>query len=451
MYNVAQSAIVERVMQAPKAPWLAPAEAVEGYEKTWQTANTANHAFLPYNHTDENGDPIPMPQRQMPTVVEAGLNQIAMGASDDIKAETGQYDASLGQKSNETSGRAIMARQREGDNATYHYIDNLGRAIRHVGRIILDMIPQIYDTKRVARILGEDGAANKAILDPEHDQAISEFRDDAGEINRIFNPMIGTYDVYTTSGPSFTTRRMEALDAMTSMTQANPALWQVIGDQLVKNMDWPGADEMAERLKLTLLPVVQQEIDKDKQPDPVPPQVQQAMGQMHDQIGQMDHVIQKMQQEIEQAEIAKGAAELSAQKAQAESISLKLELQKRDALDQIEDAQEASEEQAEQIDQLELVKQRALDARERYKIEQTVAADIRKAELQSATQIEVARISHIPAVPDAPTAADEAVTMLAQLMASHQEMMAHVAKPKQAQVRIVKQADGSFVGEKIES
>ena len=450
MYNVAQSAIVERVMQAPKAPWLTPAEAVEGYEKTWQTANTANHAFLPYNHLDENGEPIPMPQRQMPTMVEAGLNQIAMGANDDIKSETGQYDASLGQKSNETSGRAIMARQREGDNATYHYIDNLGRAIRHVGRIILDMIPQIYDTKRVARILGEDGTANKAILDPEHGEAISEFRDDDGEINRIFNPMVGTYDVYTTSGPSFTTRRMEALDAMTAMTQANPALWQVIGDQLVKNMDWPGAEEMAERLKLTLLPVVKQEIDKDKQPDPIPPQVQQAMQQMQEQVGQLDHVIQQMQNEIEAKEQEAGAAKLAAQKAQAEAISLKLELQKRDALDQIEDAQEASEEKAEEIDQLELVKQQALDARERFKIETQAAADIRKAELASATQIEVARISHTPAVPDAPTAANEAVAMLSQLMANHQELMAHVAKPKQAQVRIVKQADGSFVGEKIE-
>ena len=125
-------------------------------------------------------------------------------------------------------------------------------------------------------------------------------------------------------------------------------------------------------------------------------------------------------------------------------------MQKRDALDQIEDAQEASEEQAEEIDQLELIKQQALDARERYKIEQTTAADVRKAELQSATQIEVARINSSPVIPDASTAGAETLEVIQQLMAQHQELMAHVSKPKQSQVRIVKQADGSFVGEKIE-
>ena len=155
MYNVAQSAIVERVLLSPKTPWIAPADAIEGYEKVWQSANSQAHAFLPYNHQDDSGNPIPGPTRMQPATIEPGLNQIAMGASDDLKSETGQYDASLGQRSNETSGRAIMARQREGDNATFHYVDNLSRAVRHVGRIILGMMPTVYDTQRVARIIGE--------------------------------------------------------------------------------------------------------------------------------------------------------------------------------------------------------------------------------------------------------------------------------------------------------
>lgn len=302
MYNVAQSAIVERVMQAPKAPWIAPVEAIEGYEKEWATANTANHAFLPYNHVDESGNPIPPPQRISPATVEPGLNQIAMGASDDIKSETGQYDASLGQKSNETSGRAIMARQREGDMATYHYVDNLARAVRHIGRIILDLIPKIYDTKRVARIIGEDGELNRYTLDPESPEALTEFKDDAGEIRRIFNPNIGTYDVYTTTGPSFTTRRMEAVDAMTQMTQANPQLWQVIGDLLVKNMDWPGADDMAKRLKLTLLPPVQAKVDKEDGQDVLPPQVQQQMHQMQEQMKQLSDALENAGNEVDRLE-----------------------------------------------------------------------------------------------------------------------------------------------------
>lgn len=299
MYNVAQSAIVERVMQAPKAPWVAAFGAIDGFESVWQTANTANHSYLPFNHTDESDKPIPAPTRTQPATVEPGLAQIATGASDDIKSETGQYDASLGQRSNETSGKAIMARQREGDVATYHYVDNLGRAVRHVGRIVLDMIPRIYDTKRIARIIGEDDSAANVTLDPEAQEPLQEYKDERGEIQRIFNPNIGTYDVYTTTGPSFTTRRVEAVEAMTAMTQANPELWGVIGDLLVKNMDWPGAEEMAERLKVTLNPAVQQIVDKDKGEPEIPPQLQMAMQQMQQQLQEQHAMLQQAGKEVE--------------------------------------------------------------------------------------------------------------------------------------------------------
>jgi Phage P22-like portal protein len=191
MYNVAQSAIVERVMLAPKAPFVGSIEAIEGYENVWATANTDSHAILPFNAFDGEGNPLQRPERVAPAQIETGLSQIAQSSSDDIKNETGQYDASLGQKSNETSGKAIMARQREGDTATFHYVDNLARAVRHIGRIILDMIPQVYDSRRVARILGEDGSPANAVIDTEHPEALTEMQDDAGDITRIFNPTIG--------------------------------------------------------------------------------------------------------------------------------------------------------------------------------------------------------------------------------------------------------------------
>lgn len=306
MYNVAQSAIVERVMQAPKAPWVAPVDAIEGYEGIWKTANTGNHAFLPYNHVDDNSNPIPSPTRTQPAVVEAGLQQVAMGASDDIKSETGQYDASLGQKSNETSGKAIMARQREGDIATFHFVDNGARGVKHLGRIILDMIPRVLDTKRVARILGEDGEAANATLDPNLQEPMQEQKRDDGEIERIFNPGVGTYDVYATTGPSFTTRRQEAVEAMSQMTQANPELWQVIGDQLVRNMDWPGAEEMAKRLKAVLLPQVQQADEEGE--DAIPPQVQAQMQTMQQQAQGLAESLKEAIDEVKRLQEDKEAA-----------------------------------------------------------------------------------------------------------------------------------------------
>lgn len=442
MYNVAQSAIVERVMQAPKSPWAAPAEAIEGYESIWQTANTANHSYLPYNHVDAEGNPIPAPVRVSPTTVEAGLNQIAMGASDDLKSETGQYDASLGQRSNETSGRAIMARQREGDNATFHYIDNLGRGIRHVGRIILDMIPKIYDTKRIARILGEDGEQSNVTIDPDHPQAYSEVRDDQGEIQRIFNPSIGEYDVYTTSGPSFTTRRMEAVDAMTAMTQANPMLWQVIGDQLVKSMDWPGAEEMAKRLKVTLLPAVQQSIAKEDEGQvEIPPQVQQELQQMHQTVQQLDSTIQAMDAEMQKKDAAVQAAETRVAQETTKRLKLEIDLDRVNAMNAIEEQREQA---IDAIQQAQAVEPEPVD--EGPGIGEQLASVLGPvmqgfAEAVNQTGQQVAQIA-------------EGQQIIMQEIARGNDqtnaLIAKASEPKTAQIRVIKQADGSFVGEKVE-
>lgn len=349
MYNVAQSAIVERVLLAPKAPWTASVEAIKGYEGVWQTANTDPHSFLPYNHVDEAGNAIAAPQRTQPAQVEPGLSQIAMGASDDIKAETGQFDASLGQKSNETSGRAIMARQREGDTATFHFVDNFAQAVRHLGVIILDMIPRVYDTKRVAKILGEDGDMATAYLDPKQPEALVKAKDEKGAISRIFNPNVGFYDVYVSTGPSYTTRRVEAAEAMTQMVQGNPELWGVIGDQIVKSMDWPGAEDMAERLKLTLIPPVQEMLGKDEGEPEIPPQIKGAMDQMQQRMQQMDQALQGQGAELEKAQEDARRAQIQADSEKAQRLKVdtenyvlkemqKLEKAKQDALQEIQAA-----------------------------------------------------------------------------------------------------------------
>jgi hypothetical protein len=397
MYNVAQSAIVERVLLSPKTPWIAPADAIEGYEKVWQSANTQSHAFLPYNHQDDSGNPIPGPTRMQPATIEPGLNQIAMGASDDIKSETGQYDASLGQRSNETSGRAIMARQREGDNATYHYVDNLARAVRHVGRIILGMMPEVYDTQRVARIIGEDDEQSNATIDPSQPQPINEYQDEMGEIQRIFNPNVGLYDVYTSTGPSYNTKRMEAVDAMTSMTQANPQLWQVIGDLLVKNMDWPGADDMAKRLKLTLLPEVQAEVDKEKGEPEIPPQMQQAMQQMQQQIEGMGQALNNASQQVDglEAEIAKREAEIAKREQalmqeQVKRMKVEIDLQRTQAIGEVERAQQELVKQInaqEEVDEMPEAQVKAdMEA-------QRLEFDRYRAQLEAKTKVMVAQIS----------------------------------------------------------
>ena len=448
MYNAAQSAIVERVMLAPKAPYVGSVEAIEGYEKQWQTANTENHAILPYNAYDSEGNQLPKPERVAPAQVETGLTQIAAASSEDIKSETGQYDASLGQKSNETSGRAIMARQREGDTATFHYVDNLARAVRHIGRIILDMIPQVYDSRRVARILGEDGSPANAVIDTEHGEALTEMKDEKGDITRIFNPTIGTYDVYSTTGPSFTTRRVEAVEAMTAMTQANPQLWQVIGDQLVKNMDWPGAEEMAERLKVTLLPPVQESISKEEGAPEIPPQIKQGMEQMQEQIKAMGTALENAA-----AEVDKLQADQSAKMRELDIKEREATIKETEAEAKLAQAQNAPDPNA--IDPT-AIRVAEINARSAEKI-----ALINKVSQVTAETPEFAENEETGEIEEKPS---QTQVMLGALVESNQQVMQAIgvmaeavsavaistSKPNNAQIVIKKQDDGTFVGQRIE-
>jgi hypothetical protein len=229
-------------------------------------------------------------------MASSGLLQAKAGASEDIKATTGQYDSSLGARSNERSGKAILARERQGDTGTYHYVDNLARAIRHVTRQLVDMIPKIYDTERVARIVGIDGEVDMVKINPSQPEPVKKIVDQAGNvIEKIYNPSVGTYDVMVTTGPGYMTKRQEALDAMGNILQTNPQLWQVAGDLFVKNMDWPGAQEMAARFKKIIDPRVLADDDKS-------PELQQAEKlneAMHQELNQVTGMLKNIGQSME--------------------------------------------------------------------------------------------------------------------------------------------------------
>jgi hypothetical protein len=221
-------------------------------------------------------------------MASSGLLQAKAGASEDIKSTTGQYNASLGMGSNERSGKAILARQKEGDVGTYHYGDNLARAVRHVARQLVDLIPKIYDTERIARIIGEDGETKMVKINPEQPEAVKEIVDQDGiVIEKIYNPGVGKYDVVASTGPGYATKRQEALEAMAQLLQGNPDLWKVAGDLFVKNMDWPGAQEMAKRFAKTIDPHILQDDDKSPALQAAEQQIQamaQEMEQMHQMI-----------------------------------------------------------------------------------------------------------------------------------------------------------------------
>ena len=302
MYNYWTSQEAEMLALAPKAPFIGYGGQFEGYETQWKTANTTNWPYLEVNPdvTDGMGGVLPLPTRAQPPLPQTGLIQAKMGADEDIKSATGQYNASLGMQGNERSGKAITAREKQGDVGTYHYVDNLARAIRHITRQLVDMIPKIYDTQRIARIIGLDGEVGMVKINPDQQEPTKEIRDqNGGLIEKIYNPNVGTYDVMVTTGPGYMTKRQEALDAMSTILQSNPQLWAVAGDLFIKNMDWPGAQEMAERFKKILDPKVLQSGEKSPELAAAEQQIQALTQELQQSSTILEHVKDSVaQQEV---------------------------------------------------------------------------------------------------------------------------------------------------------
>ena len=321
MYNYWVSQEAEMLALAPKAPFIGYGGQFEGYEQQWKTANTNNWPYLEVNPdvTDGQGAVLPLPQRAQPPMASSGLLQAKAGAAEDIKSATGQYNASLGMTSNERSGKAILARQREGDIGTYHYVDNLARAIRHIGRQLVDLIPKIYDTERIARIIGEDGEPSTVRMNPMQEEPVKRIVDQEGTlIEKIYNPGVGKYDVRVITGPGYATKRQEALESMAQLLQGNPQLWQVAGDLFVKNMDWPGAQDLAKRFKKTIDPKVLADEDD--------PALAAANQQMEAMAAEMENMFQMLQNvnksmEVRDLEIKEQANQIKAFDAETKRIS----------------------------------------------------------------------------------------------------------------------------------
>ena len=311
MYNYWVSQEAEFLALAPKAPFVGAVGQFETMNEQWATANNINYSRLEYDPIDVNGQLLPPPQRQAPPIPPAGIISAKMGAADDIQATLGQYNPSLGAEAKEKSGKAIVARQRQADVGTFHYLDNQSRAIQFTGEILVDLAPKVLDTKRIARIIGEDGEPSQCSLDPEQSCAVLSVPGENGAIQKIYNINVGRYDVVISVGPSYTTKRIEAAEGMAMILQSNPQLWQVCGDLFVKNMDWPGAEDFAKRLRKTIPPQLLDDPNAAASPEAQQQQIQQAahaLGQREAQLNAaQDQVMQAAQSATEQEQKAKEA------------------------------------------------------------------------------------------------------------------------------------------------
>jgi hypothetical protein len=312
IYNYARSTEAEFAALQPKAPYLVTLKQVQGHERFWNTANQSNYPYLPY-------EPDPRapgaPQRAQPPVSSQALAMLAQSAMDDMRATTGIYDAALGAKSNETSGVAIRQRQVEADSATSVYADNMTKAILAAGRCLVDMIPKVYDSQRLLRVLSRD--------DKEEMIEVNKVEDAGDGVERLVNDLtVGKYDVRLTVGPSYKTERQEVRDGMLGFVQAFPNAAAVTSDLVAEAMDWPKADRFAERLRKTLPPELREETEDAN--DPAAMQARQAAQEQAAKQAQMAEAM--MQTQMKKADAEANEAVADAEKAKFEAEEKQLEV-----------------------------------------------------------------------------------------------------------------------------
>jgi len=318
MYNFWRTMETEFVALAPKAPWLMAEGQDEGYEDEWDSANVKNFSRLKYKPvTDDAGQTLPPPQRQNPQPVPAAQVNAAMMASEDLKAVAGMFDPALGAAGQETSGTMVAKRQQQSDLSNFHFYDNLTRSIRQTGIVLLDLIPHYYDTKRVVRVIGEDGTPEAVTLNEQ-------------SVGKVLNDVtVGKYDVVMDTGPGYQTKRLEAAEMLMEFAKADPEVMKVAGDIIARKIDAEGMDELADRLAMAN-PLAQ--IDKQL-PKDMDPKVKQFVAGLMGQLEQAKQQVQQLSME-KQAHVfgamAKEQAAMQREQAKEHAVTVR-DMHKEDA------------------------------------------------------------------------------------------------------------------------
>lgn len=295
LYNYQQSTLAETLAMVPRAPFVGYEGQFEGHKAKWLQANKRSYPYLEVKPFTIGTQPAPLPQRMSAGADIGAIMTAIQQADSDLKATMGLYEPSLGIKQSDAqSGKAIQALQKQGENANSNFLDNLSRAIRFTGRIIVDLIPHVYDVPRVVRITGTDNREKAVMVGSQRDLLPSPEEKPEG-VEGIFAMGVGRYDIVVTAGPSLESKRQEAFEALAAFVQAYPAAFPVLGDLIMQSLDWPGAQAAAERLKRMLPPQAQDPEEGQNSPEQMAAQMQQMMAQLQ----QAGVTIQELQQAVE--------------------------------------------------------------------------------------------------------------------------------------------------------
>jgi YD repeat-containing protein len=380
LFNFGMTQQAVTLALTPRAPYVAALGQIAqnpALKDMWDNANTRNYSVLYYEPQSVDGTMLPPPQRQHASSPDSGWLNWTQQMSMLMKSTIGMYQNNLGMPGQETSGRAILAKQQQGDNATFHYLDNHGRAIGLTGRILVECIPTYYDTERIVHIIGPDDMPKLETINQQAPNPADPMR-----AIQMKDVTVGEYAVVVESGPTYATKKQEKADLVMGLVQAYPPLMQIAPDLVVKAQDLPDADQFVKRLKMTLPPNILQAMAAEEEGKAPPdPQMMAQMEQMQQQQQQMDQFIQQLQAENQQLKTGEQS------KMQAAQIDAQVKSQATQTDAQVK-AQAAQMSAQAEMDKAQL------DAQiEMQKAEMQAQVALKKAELEAQTKLMIAQMN----------------------------------------------------------
>lgn len=442
MYNYWASSVTEKIGLSPKTPYIGAVGQFKSQGDRWDKANRVNYAKLEYDVIDVNGNAVSAPRRGEPAPIETAMIGMMQIIDRDVQTSLGMFKASVGESESQQSGRAINALQNESDTGTFHFQDNMNRSIRHAGRIIVDLIPKIMDTKRIQRILGDDGEYEQVQIDPTQKTAKRELKDTTtGKIKKIYNLGVGKYDVSISSGPSYSTKRIEAAQVFSELTRSakDPASAAVLQYLTIKNSDITSSDEATDMLKALLPPGTLQQEGQEK----IPPKAMQKMQQMSEAGQQLQQQLQEVGQENQK--LKSGAQEKQAE-LQLKSQSMQAELQLKSQIQQAE--LKLEQEKAAAMIEIDRQKAQAQMEIQKMKLQFDIQSkNEEKQELMQGDQMPQIMEGLNQAFAQMGDLLQQQLAMQAETLQAQQDILLTLQKPKNVSIgKVTKDASGKITG-----
>ena len=278
--------IATALKNSRREQWMATPEHIKGFEKLWKNPEKQQGVMLA---NESRGT---MPQKMPPSELPQTLLHQYQRAEQDLQAILGMYEASRGAQGNETSGVAIGNRAKQGQNAMFVYFDNLNRGIESVGRVVLDLMPQIYDAERLVSSLDKNSKASSVKIN-EYDPITDSYHNEIKDYNWEINVKVGA---------SFEAQKQESLQTLVQLTQVSPDTFPMVADLIAENLDLRNTPQLVERFKNFVPPDVLAK-EAGKEPPPKQPNPQEQAMQAQQQAMQAELQLQHQKIAVEKEKV----------------------------------------------------------------------------------------------------------------------------------------------------